>query len=190
MSSEIIPVLMRGYSRAPGGSRSVGRSPALRDSRGLGGFYPTGSLIAFIWCPGSKNSSSNVVRMKHWQHHGSWGPTLKSIVSLKFFYVVTVCVREYDVKYVFYNHFLSVKWFIFSLCVCLWSGLWSKVPLHRDVPRHYSQQPLLSLSHSAGITALPAASSAAAAAATAAHTGGRSTGKTYITHQGSSTTPV
>lgn len=31
MSLEIIPVLVRGYSRAPGGSRSVGRSPGLGD---------------------------------------------------------------------------------------------------------------------------------------------------------------
>lgn len=31
MSSEIIPVLMKGYIRAPRSSRSVGRSPGLED---------------------------------------------------------------------------------------------------------------------------------------------------------------
>lgn len=59
--------------------------------------------------------------------------------------------------------------------MCL-SGLGSEVPLHCDIPRRFSQQPLLS--HSPGITALLAAPPAAAAAAAAAHTGGRRTGKT------------
>lgn len=60
MSLEISPVLVRSHSGAPGGSRSVGRSSGLRDSGGLGGFCPTGSLIAFIWCPRSKNTSHYV----------------------------------------------------------------------------------------------------------------------------------
>lgn len=64
----------------------------------------------------------------------------------------------------------------FLSCVCLWSGLRSTVPLHRDLPRRYSQQPLLSISHSTGIAALSAASAAAATAAAAAHTGGRRSG--------------
>lgn len=76
--------------------------------------------------------------------------------------------------------FSSISVFFSLRVVCLGLGLRSKVPLHCDIPRHYSQQPLLSFYYSTGITALPAASSAAAAAAAAAHTRGCCSGKNHI----------
>lgn len=74
--------------------------------------------------------------------------------------------------------------FCYILCVFLPLGLQSEISLHCDIQRHYSQQPLLSVSHPAGIAALSAASSAAAAAATAAHTGGRRTGEKVTSDSG------
>lgn len=57
MIFEIIPVLVESYNRAPWGSRSVGVSPGLRDFEDTVVSVLLVLLIAFIWCPKSKNSS-------------------------------------------------------------------------------------------------------------------------------------